>query len=220
MKYKKILILIIGIFLTSGCDITYKVKFEQNKVIETNIFYLPNEKIENNDIVGTLEKMSSKYTINTDFLISPNTKILKENKVTGYSVTNEYSYDDYNTIGTCYDAFNIIKDKSNIMISTSEKFNCFDYYEELDQIKVEATVNYKVSKTNADKKKGNTYIWYINKENAENKPIQLFFDLNKKVSIWPFTNFQTYVIVIALLIVIVASIVFIVSRISKRNNKI
>lgn len=220
MKYRKIMLFAVCILLTSGCDITYKVQFESNKIIENNIFYLPNEEIENNDIVGTLEKMSSKYTINTDFLISPKTKILKESKKTGYSVVNEYSYDDYNTIGACYDAFSIIKDKNKVIVSTSEKFNCFDYYEELDQIKIVAKVKYKVSKTNADEKKGNDYIWYIDRENAENKPIQLFFDLDKKVSVWPFTNFQTYVIVIALLIAIVSSIVLVVSRISKKNNKI
>ncbi len=220
MKYKKIFLLVLVILLTSGCDITYKVQFEKNKIIETNTFYLPNDKIENNDILGTLEKMSAQYTINTDFLISPKTKVLKEKNQTGYSITNEYNYDEYDTIGTCYDAFSVIKDKNNVMISTSEKFKCFDYYRELDQVKIVAKVNYKVSKTNADEKKGNTYIWYINQENAQNKPIQLFFDLSKKVGVWPFTNFQTYVIVIALLIVIVASVIFLISRISKKNNKI
>lgn len=220
MKYKKIALILFSFLLTTGCDITYEVQFKKDKVVEKNTFYLLNNEVLDGDIVGTLTQLSIPYTDNTDFLIAPKTKITKDKNKTGYTTINEYEYNDYKTIGTCYEAFNVIKDENKVVISTSEQFQCFDRYKELDQLKVVAKVNYKVSNTNADKKKGNTYIWYIDKDNASNKPIQLSFDLSQKVSDWPFTNLPTYAIVIALLIVIVGTVVWIVSRISKRSNKI
>lgn len=220
MKYKKIFLILFIFFLTTGCDITYEVQFKKDKIIEKNTFYLLNDEVVDGDIVGTLTKLSIPYTDNTDFLIAPKTKIVKEKNQTGYTTINEYEYNNYDTIGICYEAFNVIKEENKVMISTSEQFQCFDHYKELNQLKIVAKVNYKVSHTNADKKKGNTYIWYIDKDNASNKSIQLSFDLNQKVSDWPFTNLPTYVIVIALLIVIIGTVVWIVSRISKKSNKI
>ncbi len=221
MKYKKwYLILPICLLLVTGCDVTYQIEFQDDKIIETNTFYLPNSELENDDIVTTLEKKALNYTMNTDFLISPKTDIIREENQTGYAVTNEYSYNDYSTIDNCYDAFNIIKKDGTVTISTSNQFQCFQNYNELNQVKIMAKVNYKVSQHNADEVKKNTYIWYIDKNNAASKPIHLVFNLNQKINNFAFTNWQTYVIVIASFVIIVLLVIWMISKISKKNNQI
>ena len=73
-----------------------------------------------------------------------------------------------------------------ITLKTSKEFTCMKDIEELVKVTIAIESNHKLKETNADKVKNNTYYWYIDKDNYENKPISLVLYENKYV--WNYKN--------------------------------
>ena len=83
----------------------------------------------------------------------------------------------------------------------------------LDTLTINIKTKLKVLNSDADKVKGDTYTWYINQENKDNKPINIKISLAKSVN-------YTFLVILSG-IIMVSLIVFIYIFIKgKQNNKL
>lgn len=220
MTRKKILLLIIILFSLTGCTVEYNVEINTNSIKEDNIVYINNSNKDN--IKQKVEELVNNYTGPTNSLGMYEQTIVEKNNNFGMSYKKEYSdIEDYNnslSFSLCYDNYKLIKEKEKIIISTSERFNCFNKYKELDNVTINIKSNLDVLSSNADVINDNIYTWHINKENASNKNINIVFKPNTE------SNKQGKIIsafVLVLLSFIIFGIIILLIRlISKRKNKI
>lgn len=92
-------------------------------------------------------------------------------------LSNTFSYHDIyksSAIKKCFDEFNITKiDNNYYMIQTSNKCNAFDDYSLLSSVNIKVKTDLEVIASNADYVTNNIYIWTINRDNYQNKSINL-----------------------------------------------
>lgn len=220
MKKIKILFLILIMFLLSGCTFEYNINVDKDVISENNIVYIEGTTFDN--VESTFENMVSKYTGPTNSLGMYTSSIVKENDLFGISYQRDYSYRNYNysiSFSSCYDVYKMIEEDDKLIISTGKDFNCFDKYDELDEVVVNLTSNYYVEKSNADVVDGDKHMWYITKDNDNNKPINVTIDLTKPIS----NNKSSWLNAFTLTIIsfaVVGLIIFLIFVRGKRKNKI
>lgn len=217
---KNILLITMLIFLT-GCSVNYNLKFNKDTIEENITINVENEQ----------EKQNTKYFENRDFyaIIDAKTESQyrkEKDKNSNYNFSYEYSLKDFKNsrFTSCYDAYTLTDDDGIISLNTSKKFKCLTYdYNNIDNLTINITTDYKVVETNADEVEGNTYKWNINKNNSENKPIKFSYNVNKKrrITLSEFLKENKLSIIIAL----IALSLFVLITISiyikhKRVNKI
>ncbi len=190
MKY---FILILGIFLLSGCSVDYHLNIDENNKISESITVKSENEEESQKI------HLDPWPIKTDY----NDPDVGENpeKIEGVNYYQEeitlhdnlyhknisYSYDidsfkNANSINSCYEHFYIHENKkeNTISLSTSAKFLCLENYPNLNQVNVKITVENPVVTNNASNINGNTYEWQITKDNYESSAIILSFKKDKQ----------------------------------------
>ena len=176
---KKIILLILLVLLLTGCKATYNISFDKN-INESIKIYTSNTNIETAN-KETVNKVSEElYNFEYGYEYYKKEKYYEGNN-TGYNYTNKFDYEDYNMyteLQKCYDDFNYSNDDNTVSLSTSEQFTCFDYYPEIEEVTINMTSQYNITSSNADKVDGNTYTWIINKDNYQNKPLEI--KINKK----------------------------------------
>jgi len=174
---KNILLITMLIFLT-GCSVNYNLKFNKDTIEENITINVENDQ----------EKQNTKYFENRDFyaIIDAKTESQykkEKDKNSNYNFSYEYSLKDFKNsrFTSCYDAYTLTDNDGIISLNTSKKFKCLTYdYNNIDNLTINITTDYKVVETNADEVEGNTYKWNINKNNSENKPIKFSYNVNKK----------------------------------------
>src|SRR5574344_594391 len=148
---KKVFILISILFLT-GCTATYNLTISYDGMTEK------------------IDFITSKDEIDADFLTE-----MKEN--TKLSLRHYYTYEDFvdsARIRDCYNDFIFAKTSFGYSLMTSNEFLCDNYmYNYLSNVEIKITTNYISLENNADKVDGDTYIWYVNESNKQNKPLIL-----------------------------------------------
>lgn len=187
---KKYIILLICLIFISGCSATYEIKITDKKIeeklmlIETDksLFDVPNSE------GWTLRQMF-------ESLLTTNSSEFAQKEYSVKSLTDgtqlgiQYYSDDSNeiinssAIHQCY-INPIMNEVDNIVtINTGDDFRCYEYYENLDSIKVILKTDYKVVSSNAHSVKNGKYIWNITKDG--DKQIQFSYDKSdvKKYSI-------------------------------------
>ncbi len=136
---------------------------------------------------GAMDTSSLTYSQLVDLkTIDPDAKIegltrIKDVGRLGISAKKTIDYKDKKSlkelpgVSTCYKYFSVLenKNKDGILLSTSNKNLCFESYDILEEITVKLTTNHEVESHNADEVNGNDYIWKINRENYNNKNIQI-----------------------------------------------
>ncbi len=176
---KKIILLIILVLLLTGCKATYNISFDKD-INESIKIYTSNTNIETAN-KETVNKVSEElYNFEYGYEYYKKEKYYEGNN-TGYNYTHKFDYEDYNMyteLQKCYDDFNYSNDDNTVSLSTSELFTCFDYYPEIEEVTINMTSQYNITSSNADKVDGNTYTWIINKDNYQNKPLEI--KINKK----------------------------------------
>lgn len=198
---KKIILLLVVIFLVTGCSGKYELEIKNEKVIEkTTALYDKNDV--NEDPYEYTQELSLKYDDNGDFLRYDEKKNIHKKNLIGVELTNFYDsieeFKDFSkVINYCYAAKNITNYDDYITIKTSNEFTCIDEIEELDEVTIVIKSNHKLKSTNADKKKGATYYWYINKDNYKEKPISLVLHSNKKV--WYYDVLKKLILIISVI---------------------
>ena len=195
---KKKILLVIIVFLITGCSGKYELEIKNEKVIEKTTALYNSKEVLKDPYEHTLD-ISLKYDDNGDFLIHETKKNVKDGDKVGVELTNNYhSIDDFKNysqiINRCYNANNITNTNNTITIKTSNEFTFLEKIEELDEVTIVIKSNHKLKSTNADKKKGATYYWYINKDNYKEKPISLVLHSNKKV--WYYDVLKKLILII------------------------
>jgi hypothetical protein len=175
---KKNILLAVLIILLTGCSVNYNLVFKDD-LIEETITITPE---------NTQEKQNAQQFENRDYYAIIDANNQKKYKKTIESDGNyifNYKYDFSNfknsRFTSCYDAYTLTNDSGIITLSTSKKFKCTTYdYNEVENITINISTEYKVVENNADEIDGNVYKWHINKNNKDNKPIKFSYNKNKK----------------------------------------
>ena len=179
MKNKIFLVLLI-VLLTTGCSCEYNLTISNNNYQENIIITADNE--------NEISDLSSDWKIPVDkeeynLVGDSSTSINSNSKLYNYKVNNdmitfnhkfnEEDYSNSSAVSECYDRLNIVKQNGATILSTSLKTKCFDSQPGLNSIKINITVDKNVISNNADSHNGKTYTWYINRNNYNNKPINI-----------------------------------------------
>lgn len=238
---KKIIFLSVIILFVTGCTTEYNLTIDDNVYKESiTIVGSDSQEISNldkewkipvdkreYDIISGFESVDAAniskmylYTVSDNKLIFKNNFTIEE---LGYSTA----------ISTCYNKATIINYGDYTIISTSDKVICFDTHPPLTNLKISITVDNPVLKHNADMVDGRTYIWNINKNNKNDKSINMIID-NSKENLSPNNSSDTqkndisslkkkdYTLYIFLLVIVIIILViyFVFNTIKKNNDDI
>lgn len=208
------------IIIMTGCDSKLDVEIKNSDVTVSNRFIL-DKSIVDDSIYYTVDKLAGKYFLSADFLIGDTKEYYDGNKAI-YKKTEKFklsNFENSNMFSFCYDAHNVIEEKNYILITTSDKFKCYDIYKELDNFDITLKTNHKMIKTNADEVSGYIYKWHISKSNADNKPV--YIKLHKDKYVFNYENeFVIKVSIIASFIILMLIIGLIIMRKVKKASKI
>lgn len=187
---KKIFLLFLLLLLT-GCEAKYEIEIYDEEITENVVYYYTSNELNNKDPYEYTEELNFKYFMNKDMLRHEHKKGVSKKNMKGVSLINTYkNMEEYNQesmmLGACYIAQNATYYEDYITLKTSNEFTCYNEIEELDSMTIAIKSNHKLKETNADKIKGHTYYWYINKDNYKEKPISLVLYSDKYV--WNYNN--------------------------------
>ncbi|MDD3305402.1 MAG: hypothetical protein PHT75_04765 [Bacilli bacterium] len=229
LNLKKIILMVMCIFLLSGCDVAYDLKINKDLTVTEEVVALEDKYF--NDLAHDylLDRISVAFSSRYDELyeysaISEDTRI--GNKVArNYNSLNEYK-EQSNVFLDLIDNYTITEtaDTVNFNIIVSD-----DIYDTNDMaytiIPENMTINielpYKIINTNSDTKTGNIYSWKIDKDHRSAN-IMLSFEKNRLSDTLYILNIGiSYGILIAVGIILTASvIVLVISKKIRGINKI
>ena len=177
---KNIVTIIILLFFTTGCTCEYNLTIDDNNYQEEVKIIAENEnEISNFDLKWEIPTDKEEYNYGGDpGTISNYDSDLYEYKLVNNILTFNYNFnkDNYSNssaVSTCYDTFTVIDYNNATIISTNSKASAFNKYPNLNNITVNIKVDKEVINHNADRVNDNTYTWYIYKNNADNKSINI-----------------------------------------------
>lgn len=186
---KKIIYLILMLFLITGCDATYNLTLENNNFTE-------NLEITNSDkktwnINNPSNKDIRNQTLNSALATDYREEIPEVNtKIEGIKYYDIKNIDTENTLGisykgdfTLYDyqystivntnvkSFNYQNNKDGIIINIKKPIDAFNLYPELNNLTIKFKTNHQVIKNTADDIVDDVYYFYLNKNNYQDKKI-------------------------------------------------
>lgn len=219
MKRVKKIVLLICIILLTGCQATYEININDNtiseklKLIETNtsIFDVRDE------TGWTLRELYSSLLVSDQFSSNNyNVKSLSNDNRLGveYKSKNLESVLNSSILNQCYINPSVEVKNDIVYIDTGIQFQCFEYYETLESIKIVLKTNHKVVSTNASEQKGNSYIWNFTKDS--DKRIEVIYYQNEIKKSFDYIT----LIVIVFLVLCVGTLVYILLNKKKKNNEI
>lgn len=242
----KAYILILFIFLITGCTINYDLEITSDSINEIVQF---NENIDiiNNNIlnsgilsyknaVDNLYNLPQTVYVDADRNLYDVTQVLegvdyysKKMNITENSYNLEANfnhlinnYGKANTINKCYKNIAVLNKNDILTISTSRNNLCFEQYKNLDKISISVSVDekeYKLVSSNADKIENGKYYWEINRQNYSDKSILI--ELEELEAVRKRQNAMYFLIgFIAIICIIIGIIYLIVRKRSEDTNKI
>jgi len=226
MKQLKLCMILLSVLFVTGCSVKYDIEIMDGNISETASFKFKNKYVINNNPYYTLQQMSYKYFINSDFLITQEKKEYSDDNHKYIDLKNTFDMKEYlnsYALSICYSAYNVMEVNSAIQITTSNKFLCYDRVSELLDVVVTAKTNHKVIEHNADEVVNDEYKWKITRENANNKPIKFIVSNDvKSESLFDklANNIITILIIGGILLLIGGIIIINIFINSKRVNKI
>lgn len=230
---KKILTLILLIFMVSGCSVEVNLDISDNKIKESNDITVLENAIYTKEILRTsfrdyIPIYASDLIVDT-VPDQPFSDVLYYNKNTtdlgnGYRFNYSYDFDidkygDARTIKDGFRDYSYSYRNDIISLSTdNEGFIYFNDYPLLEEVTVNIKTDYLVEENNADSVNGNTYTWVFNKDSK--KSIDIVIDTSKSGDrVLGIVNVST-VITIGVVIGIVLVILVLLLIKNKKNNKI
>lgn len=194
MKRKYIFVLVIAILFTTGCNCEYNLTINNNNYNEEIKIIADNEtEVSQFNLEWIIPTNKEEYSMVGDPDSIPNySNIYKYNvKDNTLIFSNNFEYNEYKkstAVSVCFERFKVSPKDNTIIISTRSKIECFDKYDKLNSITINAKVDKEVIEHDADKVKGNIYTWYIDKSNLTTKSINLVLqndeeDSSKKIDI-------------------------------------
>lgn len=191
-RLKKVL-LISTIFILTGCTAKYEITINDTKNIDESLNIIENNKesfeVKNDKLQGATPKEYLETNLNwpTPIFVDSEVNPLEPIKIDGVNYYEQKDISNDNSIGINYNYIFKIKEynKSNIISScydfktekinniftfkTTSNFKCFEKYKILDKVQFKLNTICKPININSDKKRENTYIWEITKENPSKK---------------------------------------------------
>lgn len=173
---KKGFLLIIAILLLSGCTVEYNVNFTKNSANELVILNNVTDEVFPVEAYYN-EQGASETPIEIEGIEYYD--ITKSANAT--NLTYNFPIDRYpesKGANLCYKNVSINKMNDGSFNLLTTKYNsCIDYYPELEQIiiNLKFTNDFNITRNNADKVDGNTYTWIIDRNNYNNKGIELSY---------------------------------------------
>lgn len=212
MKKRKLLFLLLGILLLSGCEVKYNIELDNGKISEEiiipydSIYQESYEQEYYYDVVN-----NKKYSSSIEHIDGINKFVLKSKKIDIKAISDNDLYD------FCYDSINVLLEDNIYYIGTSGNFKCMNYdYLDIDTFELNIKTYNKVIKSNADKNKLNTYTWVINRDNFNNKNIT--FVVSKNQYVWYYKYRGLFIGLIGVLAIVL--IIFLIKTIfSKKSSK-
>ena len=229
MRQIKVTILILVIFLVSGCTSNYNVEI-YNQEVRVNGMLVESDSTRWNDLVFGIpyyQMINWKTEGDEESPVAEGIYRISSDNQLGIGLRNNYqlleNYENSPGIKSCYQYFSIIEQDDNIVLSTSLENTCFDDYPNLDSITVNLKTNHQVVSSNANIVDGYHYTWNLYKENKDDSAILI--TLKKDEYIFNYENEFIkkiiYFVVIIGIILGVTSLVYYYFKIRRRNsNKI
>lgn len=230
---KKILTLILLIFMISGCSVEVNLDISDNKIKESNDITIYQNAIYTKEILRTsfrdyIPIYASDLIVDT-VPDQPFSDVLYYNKNTtdlgnGYRFNYSYDFDidkygDARTIKDGFRDYNYSYRNDIISLSTdSEGLIYFNDYPLLEEVTVNIETDYLVEENNADSVNGNTYTWVFNKDSK--KSIDIVIDTSKSGDrVLGIVNVSTLVTIGVVIGIILIILVLLLIR-NRKNNKI
>ncbi len=237
----KKIIMIMCLFLLTGCDVVYNLNVEDSfienaSIVETNIDNLYEESfgesmMEYRDLYlkkpMPLLTTSPYYSESNDKIkgidyyevkdLSTSSQLKLE--FNGTIKSNDYMYSRLALTGCKLSKEN----EENEFKLKASNFHLFDSFEVLDKITINIISKYSVKDNNADKVSGNKYTWIIDRSNYENKVINISFNTSnlldnaaKRLGNLPLIKFA--IVILAIVIVGFIIYVFVKKRFTNKNT--
>lgn len=197
---RKILILILLVFMVAGCDIEYHLTIDKDNNYSED-FTITAYQDENNSKEFIYQSYLEEYPIYDDEEFMYYNPYNKNEGYTYYNKTyrdigngyvfnykDNFEYKDFNRIRTLKTAFSsggngYIKEKDYYYISASNP-KLFKYNANLDNMVIYISLkDLEVIKHNADEVRNNVYVW--NFKRNDNKSIELQYKYNKQEEVKP-----------------------------------
>ena len=189
------LIVLFSIIILSGCEVSYTITIDKNNI---------NEKIEvldnvssNRTVTDVMENYKKQYPVysNQDWVEADYSRVDGEEYYNqtysiddnGYHLFYEYTYPiekykDANSINFNYNYKDITYKDHILKIAIGATNNRMKYVNDFTNLTVNIITDYIILNNNADSVIGNRYMWYINKNNNDEKRINFEVDLSKTQS--------------------------------------
>lgn len=172
---KKIISLILAILLLTGCSAKYDITFTDDKIKDEIRVYTDSDTV-NNATQSTINSFSNKILEWERGHDHYTREVYTDNGITGYLYKYDFNYDEYDAmsqIRKCYEDFELTYNDSEIILKTSNKFLCQNYYKDVTDLTITINTDKVIISSNADEINGNTHTWKINKTNYNNKPLEI-----------------------------------------------
>ena len=172
---KKIISLILAILLLTGCSAKYDITFTDDKIKDEIRVYTDSDTV-NNATQSTINSFSNKILEWERGHDHYTREVYTDNGMTGYLYKYDFNYDEYDAmsqIRKCYEDFELTYNDSEIILKTSNKFLCQNYYKDVTDLTITINTDKVITSSNADEINGNTHTWKINKTNYNNKPLEI-----------------------------------------------
>ena len=172
---KKIYLLLI-LFIVTGCSANYDLTIDNEKVIEQASITFP-KSVTSEEIFKSQTKNPKPVYNDNKYFYDKKVSNDSKNFYLNYSFTHEIDkFTNSSILKNCFASNKIANDKDYISITTSDRFLCINDLDDeayIDEVKVTINTKLKVIKNNADKIENNKYIWIFDKDNYNNKPINI-----------------------------------------------
>lgn len=189
----KKIILVILLFLVSGCSANYELTIDEDLNFMENISLQAENEIESEKLMRDPwpikayyndpdsgeypeELEGVEYYTNHLFL---NNSFYQKNLSYTFGLSR---FKEANSVKSCFEHVYVVEDKreNTITLSTSPKFLCMEDYPSLSMVNIKINVNSQVVASNASQINQNSYEWTITPQNYESSGIILTFKNNKK----------------------------------------
>lgn len=232
---RKYLLLIVVVFMLSGCTVNYDLEINSDLTVEESIVVLNHASYF--EVVGSVKDVYK----NTVDLGMHNTNYItydyisnSANDLYGVSINKTYSsLDDFkenaSSLKELYDDIEITQNGTIVIINSIGEFNIERIsINTEDEIRIPENCYFSiklpfvVTYNNADKvdSLNNIYYWYIDEATTNEKAIKLSFDTSKTTVLNKVSNLNYTFILIVVIILIVAFSYNKVKTKNKKNNEI
>lgn len=165
---KKIITLLLFTLFITGCEASYELEINDNKLKETIRFDNPTDINQRKEIQDFLNQDG--YVFTNDETLTQKYRITKLQDE--YKLNYEYNENEFINVAllnNCFDSFQYNATDKFIAIKAKGKFACLY---NVPNLKVKIKTDYEVSKENADQKEDGYYIWNINNMTKNNMDIE------------------------------------------------